>query len=170
MNEQMMQHGQHYAGQDVSGWIASEKFDGVRGYWDGSDLWTRGGLKVNLPDHWRDALPAGMALDCEVFAGYGNRQAAVNAVRYGRFADTVRLKAFDAPGKAGSWSTRMGHIPCNEIVSPVEFQAVENIDDAIRLMREVQAHGGEGLMLRHPSLDTVPGRTDLMLKLKYLPV
>ena len=169
MNEQQMQHGFHWNGQTVDGWLASEKFDGVRGYWDGSDLWTRGGIKVALPDHWRDALPTGMALDCEVFAGNGNRQAAVNAVRYGRFSDTVKLMAFDAPGKAGSWITRMGHIPSNAIVSPVEFHAVENIRHAIELMREVQAHGGEGIMLRCPSLEYWPGRTDRMLKLKYLP-
>ena len=29
-------------------WV-SEKYDGVRGYWDGAQLWTRGGERINAP-------------------------------------------------------------------------------------------------------------------------
>lgn len=169
MNENDMMHGQHYAGQCVDGWLASEKYDGVRAYWDGLEMWTRGGIKVKLPAHWLDALPAGMALDCEVYAGYDNRQAAVNAVRYGRFADAVRLIAFDAPCKPGNWISRLGCIPTNSIVSPVASHKVANIDDAIQLMLKIQSNGGEGIMLREPSLEYWPGRTDRLLKLKHAP-
>ena len=30
--------------QDPTGWLMSEKLDGVRCYWDGMKLWSRGGL------------------------------------------------------------------------------------------------------------------------------
>lgn len=50
MNENDMQHGVDWNGQDVSGWIATEKYNGCRAYWDGGNLWSRGGLKVNIPD------------------------------------------------------------------------------------------------------------------------
>ena len=33
-----------YKNQNVTGWVMSEKLDGVRGYWDGKQLFTRGGI------------------------------------------------------------------------------------------------------------------------------
>ena len=36
MNERQMTLGQDYAGEDLSGWFLSEKFDGCRAYWDGA--------------------------------------------------------------------------------------------------------------------------------------
>ena len=35
--------------QNVSGWLASEKLDGVRAYWDGENLLSRQGKKLNAP-------------------------------------------------------------------------------------------------------------------------
>jgi DNA ligase 1 len=34
---------------DPTGWLVSEKLDGVRAYWDGSSLWFRSGLPVAAP-------------------------------------------------------------------------------------------------------------------------
>ena len=169
IDESSMQHGMHYAGQDVSGWIASEKFDGCRAFWDGQSLWSRGGIDIRIPDEWRDALPAGMPLDGEVYFGVDGQRKCASAIRYGRFLPGMRFMAFDAPNKPGNWSDRLGCIPSNSIVAPVEFQKVENIHHALEMMKQVQAVGGEGLMLRHPDLDTVQGRTDRLLKLKRVP-
>lgn len=35
-----------WEGQDVSGWLMSEKMDGVRAYWDGKKLISRGGVEL----------------------------------------------------------------------------------------------------------------------------
>ena len=35
--------GRYHAGTGLHGWWVSEKYDGVRGFWDGSALRTRGG-------------------------------------------------------------------------------------------------------------------------------
>lgn len=47
----------NYTNQDVSGWVMSEKLDGVRGYWDGTRLFTRGGVVLQgfsaFCDRWR---------------------------------------------------------------------------------------------------------------------
>jgi DNA ligase-1 len=166
MNSDNMQHGHDYSGQTVDGWVASEKFDGVRGYWDGQSLWTRGGKAVVLPDSWLECLPAGVALDGELFAGNGGQRKAASAVRWGKFDSTMRFVAFDCPSRSGDWLSRLAGIVENSIVKPVTAQTVETIDHALAVMRQVQGRGGEGLMLRHPSLPYAPGRTDLMLKLK----
>jgi DNA ligase-1 len=31
-----------YKDQNISGWVVSEKLDGIRGYWDGKKLISRG--------------------------------------------------------------------------------------------------------------------------------
>jgi DNA ligase 1 len=169
MDETNMMHGMHYSGQDVTAWIATEKLDGVRAYWDGATMWTRGGNAISIPDHWRETLPVGIHLDGELFAGYGQRQKAVNAARYGRWDDAVRFVAFDAPKSSGVWQTRM--IVCQEscvphIIKIVWSSFIYGISHAEKLRDMIKADGGEGLMLRHPELEYHPGRTDRMLKLK----
>ena len=37
---------ENYKDQNVIGWVMSEKLDGVRGYWDGKQLFTRGGIPL----------------------------------------------------------------------------------------------------------------------------
>ena len=70
---------------DPTGWWISEKYDGVRGYWDGHRLRTRGGNPVNAPAYFLAELPGGVALDCELWLG---RQ---------RFEDTVSTVRRDEP-------------------------------------------------------------------------
>ena len=35
--------------KDVVGWVMSEKLDGIRGFWTGKELLTRGGVKLTPP-------------------------------------------------------------------------------------------------------------------------
>jgi DNA ligase-1 len=42
---------------DPTGWLMSEKLDGVRCYWDGSNLYTRNGNKTFAPPEWIAKLP-----------------------------------------------------------------------------------------------------------------
>src|SRR3546814_11633439 len=43
---------------DVAQYLVSEKLDGVRGRWDGRQLWTRGGLPVSAPAWFTAGWPA----------------------------------------------------------------------------------------------------------------
>lgn len=173
MNTDHMQHGYTWQGQDVAGWIASEKYDGIRAYWDGETMWTRGGKTVPLPQEWRDALPAGVHLDGEIFAGYGNRKRAEWMARAGKYADECRFLVFDVPNIAMSYFERMRYardmLPnnrFNKVARMVVINKITGIDEARAMVRTIQAQGGEGLILRHPELAYAPGRTDQLLKLK----
>ena len=44
-------------GMPLDDYWVSEKFDGVRGYWDGKQLWTRGGERVVAPAWFTAPLP-----------------------------------------------------------------------------------------------------------------
>ncbi|RYF98356.1 MAG: DNA ligase, partial [Caulobacteraceae bacterium] len=60
-------------------WV-SEKYDGVRGYWDGSRLWTRNGEPVFAPAWFTAAWPK-VPMDGELWAGRGRFTHAVSTAR-----------------------------------------------------------------------------------------
>lgn len=168
MNEGHMQHALHWEGENVAWWFVTEKFDGCRAYWDGQTLWSRGGKAIDIPGEWRESLPAGVHLDGELFAGYGNSRRVASAIRHGssKFTAGMMFMVFDAPEATGDYLARMRTVRGNEIVRPVAVTVASSTRHAIETMEEVQARGGEGLMLRHPRLRYAPGRTNLMLKMK----
>lgn len=166
-----LEHGCDYSGQDLTGWQASEKYDGVRAYWDGHRLLSRSGIPCPaIPADVAAALPVGVPLDCELYAGPGDaaRQLCATAIRYGRWADACRLVIHDAPSESGDWLQRIEaakrHQTGRLTVAP--GWTVGSTAEAVQGMRAVLARDGEGLMLRQPGHRYTPGRGFRLLKLK----
>ena len=64
-----MMHGYDWTGQDLASYIVTEKMDGCRAYWTGAELLTKSGrVYASVPAHILARLPAGVALDCELWA------------------------------------------------------------------------------------------------------
>ena len=59
-----------YKGQNVGGWLASEKLDGVRAYWDGRNLLSRNGKILAAPGGWSTHFPP-FSLDGELYTARG---------------------------------------------------------------------------------------------------
>lgn len=172
MNETDMQHGHdwHYSGQRIDGWLASEKFRGVRVEWDGFQLWTRGGNIVPAPAWFTGSLPNGKALSGEAWCGrFTNESQASCAVRLGgrHFLPSMKFVAFDAPLSDGEWEARMDSIAGNDVLMPVEILRVENEAHLFALFTAIKAAGGEGLVIRKPSVRFAPGRTFEICKVKH---
>lgn len=163
-----MMHGRDWRGEDLAGWILSEKLHGCRAYWDGAVLWSRGGCAIDAPAAWRAELPAGIALDVEVYAGVGRFNAAQAATVYGRFTDGVRLLVFDAD-LPGEFPQRLAALHAAlegaRHVLPVACRPARATACALTWLRRIRAAGGEGVMARHPQNVYAPGRTDQLLKL-----
>src|SRR5690348_12544725 len=70
----------YHGGVDLSRYWVSEKYDGVRGYWDGHQLFTRGGTVVHVPAWFTKNWPK-TPLDGELWAGYGKFARASAIVR-----------------------------------------------------------------------------------------
>ena len=173
ITEMDMQHGMLRAGEDVTGWIGSEKFRGCRGFWDGFNLWTRGGLRVDIPPHWRDELPEGFPLDGEVYCGPDGEALATDFVRFGRFVDGMTFMVFDAPEAGGNYLERLatarGRLEAcgtGVEIQVVETRVLESTAAAIEWMLEIQKRGGEGLVARKNGLPYKAGRTSKILKMK----
>lgn len=170
MNETDMQHGLDWGPEvDPTGWLASEKFNGCRAYWDGQTLWSRGGIAIRIPPAWQAALPQGIPLDGEVYDGPNGLTRCTSAVRWGRFRDSMTYRVFDFPGSPLPWQDRISLAGqyAGPIIQPVAWWSTKSTDHLRRLMHEIQSRGGEGVMLRHPMITTAPGRTDQLLKAKY---
>jgi DNA ligase 1 len=170
INEMVMQHGMDWKGQDVAGYLATEKYNGCRGYWDGADMWTRSGLKVKLPESWRKALPAGVHLDGEVYDGVDGFYRCESAVKYGRFTESMKFMVFDCPRAEGTYIERLNFARefARGPVSVVSCRPVRRLADALTILGEVKARAGEGLILRDPNLPYLPGRSPRILKMKKM--
>lgn len=158
-----------YAGQDISGWYVSEKYDGCRAYWDGNDFWTRNGNVIKAPSWFKEGLPD-QHLDGEIFSGYGKFQEARIAAQYGRFTLDIRFVVFDAPEIAGNWETRIE--AARTLVSRAPHAESINYSrrtDIAAAFHEVKSRGGEGLVVRNPMTGQYErGRSSNVVRIKKI--
>ena len=155
-------------------WV-SEKFDGVRGYWDGRQLLTRGGVRIQAPQWFTAGWPA-TPLDGELWAGRGRFAQAVSTVRQAQPDDAawreIRFMLFDLPAHPGSFRER--DVELGRIVAAIHQPWVRHVEQfkvsdvaALRaaLARTVK-QGGEGLMLHRGTALYRAERNDDLLKYK----
>ena len=158
----------------VDYWI-SEKYDGVRGYWDGRALWTRGGQRIAAPS-WFTAGWPGIAMDGELWAGHGQFARAVSPVRQQTPDEAawrgLRFMVFDLPAHGGPFSERipLSHGLVKQIDQPwvqaVAQLKVANHQALQALLGKTVGNGGEGLMLHRGASLYQGRRSDDLLKLK----
>ena len=160
---------------DPAGYLVSEKLDGVRAYWDGQRLWTRGGLVIAAPSWFTQKLPS-LALDGELWMGRGRFEALSGAVRQTQADEAawrlISFRVFEMPGAAGPFEQRAQRL--RQVVEQAQFGGLqwvpqELVSDPSALQRrlaEVLAVGGEGLMLHRADAPYTTGRSDVLLKLK----
>jgi len=155
-------------------WV-SEKFDGVRAYWDGRQLILRGGETVVAPA-WFTAHWPGVPMDGELWAGRGRFEQAVSAARSKAPQDAawreMRFMVFDLPAQPGTFTERLTVLrrllPIANAPSliPVAQQRATTRDDLQVLLERTVRGGGEGLMLHRGSSLYRADRSGDLLKVK----
>ncbi|MCB1755330.1 MAG: DNA ligase [Gammaproteobacteria bacterium] len=155
-------------------YLVSEKYDGVRAYWDGSRLISRAGNRFEAPPWFTRSFPP-VPLDGELWLARGQFERLSGIVR--RQNDPqgwreVHYMVFDLPQAAGGFADRYRQLQKLLAKSPAEhLQLVEQqpVTDRPTLMRrldEVIAGGGEGLMLQRRDAVYRGGRSNDLVKLK----
>ncbi|MBP7438680.1 MAG: DNA ligase [Acidovorax sp.] len=155
-------------------WV-SEKYDGVRGFWDGRTLRTRGGETVQAPAWFTAGWPK-VPMDGELWAGRGRFSHAQSTTRQQQPGDVawrqIRFMVFDLPGDKGTFDQRLPAL--NALVESLGQPWVQAVpqrrvanDAALQalLHRTVRA-GGEGLMLHRGASLYRAGRSDDLIKVK----
>ena len=161
-----LMHAHDWRGQDVRDWHITEKLDGCRARWTGRALLSRGGHPITAPECITQGLPQ-VPLDIEVYAGRAGRLHAGRAVQWGRWHDSAALIVFDAPTLPGDIAQRLAAVRERWSLATVpELGRVASLPALLDLLREVQAGGGEGLMLHCPGAAYRTGRTPDLLKVK----
>ena len=162
-------------GMPLAGYWVSEKYDGLRGYWDGRQLWTRGGERVEAPAWFTAPLPT-VPLDGELWAGRGRFEHALSTVRSQQPMDaawrTMRFMVFDLPAEPGDFDHRLARLrqllPMAQapwLVAVPQQRATTHAALQAQLDRTVK-DGGEGLMLHLGSAPYRSERNDDLLKFK----
>jgi DNA ligase-1 len=163
------------AGRDPSGFLVSEKFDGVRALWDGQRLRFRSGRTVAAPADWLKALPAA-PLDGELWIGRGAFDRLSGVVRQAEPDDeawrAVKYLVFDAPGHAAPFAQRVAFMQSTlaKAQQPWLMPVAQlEVNDARALqahLQETVRQGCEGLMLHRAAAPWRAGRSADLLKLK----
>ncbi len=159
---------------DPTGWWMSEKYDGLRAYWDGRKLWSRKGNLIHAPDYFLAELPRDIALDGELWVGYGKFEETVSIVRSETPDDRwkrVHFMVFDVPQAKGSFEQRMQFLretlsEGNRFVRIVAQERCQSVTQLLAERDRVVRLGGEGLMLRQAQSAYEPGRSPTLLKVK----
>jgi len=165
------------ADADPAGHLVSEKFDGVRAWWDGQGLRFRSGGPIAAPAWFTARLPA-QPLDGELWLGHGRFEALSGLVRRHQPDDAlwraVRYQVFELPAAGGMFAERAAALQalCARTGWPA-LQAVPQapVADRAALARRldtVLAAGGEGLVLHRADAPQASGRGQWLWKHKPL--
>lgn len=153
-----------WRGQNVSGWLMSEKFDGVRSLWDGQKLISREGNDLNAPAWFTQSLPT-VALDGELVCG--DLQKTISVVRTGNGWEGMKLMVFDAPSDE-PLNKRLNVLRLLDLpghCTKVSYRINEKAD-FMSYEEEIFSRGGEGVVLRDGNAGYTSGRSSRDLKFK----
>ncbi|MDO9438928.1 MAG: DNA ligase [Hydrogenophaga sp.] len=171
----LMLAGVYRLGIPLNAYWLSEKYDGLRAYWDGQKLRTRGGETIVAPAWFTAGWPA-QPMDGELWAGRGRFEDALSTVRQQTPDEAawrrIRFMVFDLPAHPGPFTDRIGayHGLISRIDQPwVRAVPQERVPNHAALMARLDRmvkDNGEGLMLHRGDSLYRGVRSDDLLKVK----
>ena len=162
-------------GMALQGYWVSEKLDGVRAYWNGEQLISKGGPVIKAPAWFVRGYPD-TPMDGELWMGHGRFAEVSAAVRRlqpdAKEWRQIRYKVFDLPASGAPFSQRIQQMKALASASNaytfsvIEQQPASSHAALLQRLDKVMAAGGEGLMLHHGDSLYQAGRSDAILKVK----
>ncbi|WP_127119435.1 DNA ligase [Thiomicrospira sp. S5] len=159
---------------DVRGWLMSEKLDGVRAYWDGQQLLSRGGQIIHAPAWFLKGFPK-FELDGELWTRRQDFENIVSIVRQQEPDNRwhqISYRVFDVPNQSGGLLERLAvletylkkqSLPQVKLIPQIPVETTAQVQETLDRLVE---KGAEGLILRQASQPYVTGRTQTALKVK----
>ncbi|WP_217909543.1 DNA ligase [Desulfosediminicola flagellatus] len=159
---------------DVTGWLMSEKLDGVRGYWTGKQLLSKNGNILHPPKVFVQDLPP-FPLEGELWGGRNSFEKTVSIVKKQQAHDGwlhLKLAIFDVPNTPGGFTERMRKAEEWFSARPSQYAFIipqTRVADHNHLQQElskIEELGGEGLIVRKAEALYTAGRSTEVLKVK----
>lgn len=159
---------------DVTGWLMSEKLDGVRGYWDGIRMYSKNGIIFHPPSRFIQDLPP-FPLEGELWAGRNSFEKTASVVKQQDPHDgwlQLKFAIFDVPQAAGGFSKRIEKArnwfrnhpsPFAFVIEQIPVRNQKHLQEELYRIEELL---GEGLIVREPHALYQAGRSSTILKVK----
>jgi DNA ligase-1 len=163
----------------ISEYFISEKLDGIRGYWNGKNLLTRGGNHIHTPKWFTQGWPK-TYLDGELWSKRSEFEKISSCVR--KHApqqkitiscwQKIRFMVFDLPKHSGTFSERIKQMKAEVAITDnhywqvIKQEKVNSLAILNQRLADVVEKGGEGLMLHHQAAYYKIGRSQDLIKLK----
>jgi DNA ligase-1 len=160
---------------DPTGYWVSEKYDGLRAFWDGAKFLSRAGNPFYAPKFFTKNLPKDVTLDGELYMGRKMFEQTSSIVRTQDSTDKrwskLKFKVFDVPSRGGDefearqeWlNETFGE---HEVIEVVQQKLAKSKEHVLELRDRIIEQDAEGLMLRKPNSVYVGKRTNDLLKVK----
>lgn len=158
----------------VLGWLMSEKLDGIRGFWNGSELISRGGKRLNPPLWFIKNYPP-FAIDGELWTKRGDFEN-ISSIISRKNSDNrwrnITHHIFEVPNQTGGLLARLdilrSYLQDNpnsfiKIISQIPIKSQKQLDD---FLNQIVQQKGEGVVVRNPKTAYQTGRLSNALKLK----
>lgn len=160
---------------EVEQYWVSEKLDGVRAYWDGKQLITRGGNVLAAPAWFIADFPP-QALDGELWLARNKFAETLSIVSKHQPIDSewqnIRYYVFELPDAAGTFTARVRAMQAlvaqqnSPYLKKVPQFRLANQEALFTKLQALEQQGAEGLMLHHQDSLYHTGRSQALLKLK----
>lgn len=163
-----------YREHNVTGWLMSEKLDGVRAYWDGTNLLSRGGKAFAVPKWFIKDFPP-FAIDGELWTKRNDFETVQSIVSRKKPHDgwkKITYNIFEVPYQKGGLTNRLqvleGYLAKHrssfiKIIPQIMCESNEHLKT---VLSEIETKGGEGLVVRDPDASYINKRTSKALKVK----
>ena len=160
-----------YKNQDIAGWVMSEKLDGIRAYWDGKNLYFRGGGIIHVPKWFTKDYPS-FELDGELWSKRGDFEN-ISAIVRDKIPDenmwkNIKHYIFEVPNAKGGLLQRLKKAKPyeNSIIKIIPQIKIKSKKHLYTFLKEIEQKGGEGVVVRDPDAPYISKRTSKALKVK----
>ncbi|CAH0535668.1 DNA ligase [Vibrio stylophorae] len=172
---QLMLASDYRASIEANQYYASEKYDGIRAFWNGQSLITRSGKTLNPPAWFVLGFPE-MPLDGELWMGRGQFQRLTQTVLDQEPNDAewgqVRYMVFDLPMEPSNFAMRQALLrqvidgSSATYLAPAHQKLIQDDAELEAFYQATIAQGGEGIMLHHINSLYINGRSAMLQKRK----
>jgi DNA ligase-1 len=159
-----------YKDQNITGWVMSEKLDGIRAYWDGKQLLSRGGKVINAPKWFTKDYPP-FEIDGELWSkreDFDNISSIVRDKIPSSNWHQIKHYIFEVPNEKGGLFQRLEKVKPyqNNIIKIIPQIKIKNKLHLKQFHKKLELLGAEGVVVRDPNAPYIAKRTSKALKVK----
>lgn len=159
-----------YTDQNITNWVMSEKLDGIRAYWNGRELISRGGKIIHAPSWFTKNYPP-FEIDGELWSRRGDFENISSIVRDKIPSDKwkeIKHYIFEVPNAAGGLFERLEkvkpYVSSNlKLIKQIDIKDKKHLQ---MFLSNIESQDGEGVVVRDPNAVYINKRTSSALKVK----